>query len=748
MATSDARHQLRSMLASLPPEQLPAPPQVMLSMLESMPSAAIEAMLRQFTDGASPESPSLRLPSATRSHVGQGNSASAKPQDKKSEEREAYLEVLKSCCTPGLAVEFEILNAEAALSGRASRSAPFKQQADHSDPLVRALQVHAPALASDEGASHVRQRLLRWGASLPRAVCLMRYELGLQAHRKELPTSGTENVMMTLSTNSTVVKPEADTRTGWQALCSVNVSDLQLFQVSSGRVLHGKLIVDPLATVGVTTILEDSAGSIVQLGLYNMLPGGPTGAKAHELAQHFFPKGTHLSIAEPFLKIFRDGNRGVRVDSPTDLRVERVSESNDLASLQRARECGNKLVKQGLHQAAASEYWQGLRSPGVETEVAQLLSNRSQALLKQGLWAAALADAAAALLLAPGAAKAWQRYVAALHGLSQPQLAQRATTILAKDELLPTEQQPKEEDLAGSVRSVLAMALSAALISETECPDDADVAKALSGEDFRAAGNAAYKSGDFRKATELYSRALAASQLAGDAALVLGNTALCALRANALHDAVSTSSACLRLRPNSPKAIFRLAQSLALLGELAMANMVLSAVGGSNGDAVLRSLKAEVSKVSSLYQNFAAGRGLAGVVELKAICDGGGGAGCSVDVLPDWISKDALAIKCLGSKGRGVVAARDILPAEVLMVQRPRVSASHGSLASGAEHLTSITVNTRLVNDGSRTRLKASVMSSLPTDGLLAAVLGMLRHGTESPQLAVPVWEDLLHRLG
>ena len=68
--------------------------------------------------------------------------------------------------------------------------------------------------------------------------------------------------------------------------------------------------------VGISTILEDAAGDHIQLGLYNQLPGGAVGPRSVKLAQRHFPKGAHVRIAEPFLKIFRDGKRGVRVDDP------------------------------------------------------------------------------------------------------------------------------------------------------------------------------------------------------------------------------------------------------------------------------------------------------------------------------------------------------------------------------------------------------------------------------------------------
>ena len=158
-----------------------------------------------------------------------------------------------------------------------------------------------------------------------------------------------------LTTNSTVMKPAEVTPHNWAYLREVGVKSLRLFDVAKGSVLVGILLVDPIVQVhsvgglkrewmgfvdghhgqsgsmfqacglwasvcncqvGITTILEDAAGDHIQLGLYNQLPGGAVGPRSLKLAQRHFPKGARVRIAEPFLKIFRDGKRGVRVDDP------------------------------------------------------------------------------------------------------------------------------------------------------------------------------------------------------------------------------------------------------------------------------------------------------------------------------------------------------------------------------------------------------------------------------------------------
>lgn len=60
--------------------------------------------------------------------------------------------------------------------------------------------------------------------------------------------------------------------------------------------------------VGTTTIPEDSNGDTVLVVLYNFLPDGLHGDQSAALASAKIPKGCTVRIAEPFLKVFRDGS--------------------------------------------------------------------------------------------------------------------------------------------------------------------------------------------------------------------------------------------------------------------------------------------------------------------------------------------------------------------------------------------------------------------------------------------------------
>jgi len=777
---------LESMLAHMPSD-LPVPPEQLLNMLSSMPEGEIENMFRQFQD-STPTGLGLQSPTRstvdrqTASSTARGSRAAATDKSAlKQRECDAWSEVLRCYCNPTVAAEYDHLNAEprelmlSALQATAEDNAQQivvdeamkqmqssgdepsartvekaiakmeKSSTNLQDPLIRALEIHMSSSVISSGVAKQLQPLLSvWGIDTPRFAKVMRHEMGFQAHKQKGANLPAGHVS-TAHTNSTVVKPESIGRTNWQTLKLICATDLKLFEVASGSVLRGKLIVDPITTVGVTSLLEDSAGGVIQLGLYNLLPGAPVGTKAQEAAERLLPKGTQLSIAEPFLKIFRDGNRGVRVDTPSDVKIEPTGQSSS-ANLKEARVVGNKFVRDGSYEAAAAEYWQSLRTEVVEKDVAQVLSNRAQAHLKQDMWEAALADSAAALLLAPTSDKTWQRYAAALHGLQQPGLAQRALAVRSKDG--SRAEAPQLEVTSAGVSSVVQATLVSTICSGLY-PEIEDGLKEMQGEsadEIRKVGNAAYKSQNFRKACDMYSLALDTSDTAGEVALLLSNLALCALHTSHWHDAIACAAASLRLRQDdNPKPLFRLVKGLAWMRELGTATQVIEMVRSNpSAMSVLNPLAVEVSAFERLYKNRSSIR--LSMFELaQFVAERPAG---TAGFFPDWAATDALTFAKLQGKGRGVVASRDIEAHEVLLVQRARVSASHGSVEKTGEMVTDLNSNSRLMNDGSQIKLKSIVSSTLRSDTSLAAVMSFMCDGKRGAQLDLPVWEDLLHHIG
>ena len=127
-----------------------------------------------------------------------------------------------------------------------------------------------------------------------------------------------------------------------------------------------------------TTILEDSNGDVVLMALYNFLPDGLYGRESIPLASSKIPFGATVRIAGPFLKIFQDGSRGIRIDNPNDISVVSSGKSGSTSMDENlsAKTSGNTLVKAKKYNAACEAYIAGIRQANV---VPTLLSNRAQA---------------------------------------------------------------------------------------------------------------------------------------------------------------------------------------------------------------------------------------------------------------------------------------------------------------------------------------------------------------------------------
>ena len=173
--------------------------------------------------------------------------------------------------------------------------------------------------------------------------------------------------------------------------CSRYLLRLKTFFNSERKVdyLEGRLIADPIPYVRIITFLDDDNGDYVKLDLYNMIS---LGRNKWELAERKFPKGAKLKILEPFYKIFKDGERGIRVDSPHEI----VIEENSIVEFTLMREQGKEFFKQGEFLSALEIYIDGLAK--FEGTAGVILNNRVQKELKLGENEEALLDSAAALM--------------------------------------------------------------------------------------------------------------------------------------------------------------------------------------------------------------------------------------------------------------------------------------------------------------------------------------------------------------
>ena len=154
-----------------------------------------------------------------------------------------------------------------------------------------------------------------WGQSLPRSEALLNHFQKISSYNE---MSNEQNQIPSRLSSYHRVTKGCESNTAFSKLKQIYVRDLKLFSTAKGRYLEGHLITDPFVMTGITTYLEDDKGDFVQLALYNMLSSETS---KMQIAKLEFPRGLTLKISEPFYKIFRDGSRGIRIDSPNEMHV-------------------------------------------------------------------------------------------------------------------------------------------------------------------------------------------------------------------------------------------------------------------------------------------------------------------------------------------------------------------------------------------------------------------------------------------
>ena len=228
-----------------------------------------------------------------------------------------------------------------------------------------------------------------WGQSIPRSEALLR-------HYQKFPPkkiSNEQNQTTSILSSYHRVSKGCDSNTAFSKLHQIYVRDLKLFTTAKGKYLEGHLITDPFVMTGITTYLEDDKGDFVQLALYNMLTSETNKMQIAELE---FPRGLTLKISEPFYKIYRDGTRGIRIDSPNELHLGVNIVKSKIKSMNEIQAEGKELFKKGELLGALKLYFKGIAN--YTDTVSVILNNRAQAELKLGENEEPLLDSAAALI--------------------------------------------------------------------------------------------------------------------------------------------------------------------------------------------------------------------------------------------------------------------------------------------------------------------------------------------------------------
>jgi len=566
---------------------------------------------------------------------------------------------------------------------------PLPHNADEC-PLYQAIQETGAQMEMFDATvvQFLRGFVGRWGAPLTcKEVALRDQNIQIHRHRAFLKKNKDPGIDAHLkNASSNVVKESSaeDDILKWNNLESVGIQDLELFHPSLGRKLEGTLITDTFTPmVGTTTLLEDRNGDVILIALYNFLPQGVTGTAAEAMAFEKIPRGSHVQIAEPFLKIFNSGQRGIRIDNPQDLRVL-TTPSNQTSFtfdpfLAEQKKKGNELFSKGLYQAAMETYLVGLRQ---DSFTATLLSNRAQASCHLDQYELALVDAAASLTIRPFDKKTWSRYRKAL------------------------------SQVEGEGEALLNNIISKMLQEQPPPVSGSSV------DDLKESGNQAFGKKDYTLACQYYSQALGQRQLSR---AMLSNWALCSLHMNALHDAMAASLASLRLAWDA-KAAYRLAKSTLLLGAPDCAIQLVDHNDKSNPSRDTRELgeTAHLFKARDAFSNPATAFAV------------------PHEIIPNWYSPSIETFSA-GTEGRGVWATKNLQAGQCILVERPIASCE-----SPADKVV-LPVTKTQTDDASQSAIKSAIVQRAQRDAVLSRVVSHLSDGAQ--EMVVVPFEDLLLNL-
>ncbi|KAJ9451341.1 hypothetical protein DIPPA_31932 [Diplonema papillatum] len=409
----------------------------------------------------------------------------------------------------------------------------------------------------------------------------------------------------------------------------VRVRDLQLMAVNEGCVLEGKTVVSAVGMVGVQTVLEDANGEWVEVGLYNLAdaPGCDMSG--------VLPKGCRLTIREPYLKLFKSGRIGIRVDDPADITITlpdtalRDGESFSLDPLLALKtEANNCLKRQPPNSRFALTHYQQILTALVPTfQPADFLQSRSSS--------------------------GFDIFCNAADHLRQSEIATNVSSTV-EDPLSSARPQPPSAPQAGE--------------STKSSSDSLTLASAV-------------PAASVPEATNLLQT-------------VLSNMSLCALNLRLFAHAVCYALAGLALEPTDilrqklrladatlHRLCYRLVCGLTAAGQYPAALSLLSAVNALNpSNEALRTLQSVVGYSAEISRNGPAqGRHytLDGDHSWLLPKGFGGSAGCC---FPQWVSSSIAVSRAdlWEVKGRGVYASEDLRGGVVVLLDRPLVLASGG----------------------------------------------------------------------
>ena len=538
----------------------------------------------------------------------------------------------------------------------------------------------------------IKAELERWGVGLSKQQTINKHEQANIVYKSKLSgCPGYKNI----TSDATVTKEYHWTR-GTRKLSRdmkrISVKDLQLFEVNRGFYVEGTLIGDPRIVVGVTTLLEDHEGNVVQISLYNVIPQGPDKIT---LAENIYPRGLEIKIIEPFFKIFRDGNRGIRVDDPCDVCV--MSQSS--RHYEDCREKGKQFMKSGHYMMAFEVYLDGLKE--LSDDIVPLLNNRSQTEIKLRQYEEALLDSAAVMFFKPDDEKAQQRYHYAIRHIESD-----GNEVGVKDIWI----------------RIIKTGITVSDITEPErvgCKET---------------GNDLYLHGDYKEAKKEYTSAISSPEVC----ILLTNIAIVSLKLELFHTAIAAAATCLRITrrddyERKQKAYHNMCKAFIMSNQIELYKHCSSQLDNSleldrlldtinNREDIFRNTILQCLKVYP-----------ASITKTIETCSK---SNCLVS---DFILADALEHTFVEGKGRGILATRNIKSGELILVDHPIACRGINPLDTNA-HACSRNFKTRLEHNSGHVNLIAKLLNLVKHDAILTKKLMCLESRSNGE---IPLVRDL-----
>ena len=517
----------------------------------------------------------------------------------------------------------------------------------------------------------IRPHLSKWAVKKSKEEILFMHNLVLLQTKYQTQV---KNKFASHVTDSAVIKESPSNTVDFSKLTKVPFTNLKLFETAMGKYVEGEIITSPVVFVGATILVQDEFGDHLQLTLYNAIPTNHP--NRWELAEAKFPIGSKIRVAEPFYKIFVDGNRGVRIESLTEIQVFNDGEFLDMAAI---REKGRTLVTSGDFLGALEVYLEGV---SYFTDIVTLLNNRCQTEIRLGEFEEALLDAAAVLFLDEGNDKAQQRY----------QLASSKLVDSNKDDANLTD----HKQIWHKVLEYSSKAFP--------------IESASNGS--KDKGNTAFRAGQLDEAKREYTGAINETDLC----ILLNNIAVVCLKTEMFQSAISAANASLRIAKTDStkkKAVFAITKAFSMLGELEFSEL------SSRGDVSLEDFWSDDRKpIRVLFK----------ILECLPQFDDLGwtktySIGVNGNNLPiDYIAPDAMVHKYVFGRGRGLVANRDIYQQEVLIVDR-MIKCIKGEEYKENGFVFAMNTKTRIIETEQQAKLISKFLVLVKHNGLLAKKL-------------------------